>query len=249
MVKKRFAALGLVFALLATSVFGHCYNPDVVYAEEVTEETQAQARATAMGALDFLNLCEPENLINVTTSEEQAAEMMAVIDEVTKGLEGDYAKAEAIYKWVATNITYESDASVNISAAPYDVFKDRYAVCGGFSNLIKEMMNLAGIPAAAVVGYYTSFPHQWNAVYVGGEWVYADATATTDDYFAESGDFTDHRINEVKDVIWEYGDLQLGYYNGLAVTAASGSVVEIPDSYEGYPITSFSYSLFFNLLF
>ena len=244
MVKKRFAALGLVFALLATSVFGHCYNPDVVYAEEVTEETQAQARATAMGALDFLNLCEPENLINVTTSEEQAAEMMAVIDEVTKGLEGDYAKAEAIYKWVATNITYESDASVNISAAPYDVFKDRYAVCGGFSNLIKEMMNLAGIPAAAVVGYYTSFPHQWNAVYVGGEWVYADATATTDDYFAESGDFTDHRINEVKDVIWEYGDLQLGYYNGLAVTAASGKVVEIPDSYKGYPITSFSYTLF-----
>ena len=172
---KRFATLGLGFALLVTSVFGHCYNLDVVYAAEVTEETQA--RAVAMGALDFLSLCDPQDLINITTSEEEAAEMMNVISEVTNGLEGDYDRAVAIYNWVAENVKYESDPNVNISAKPYDVFKDRYAVCGGFSNLIKEMMSLAGIPAAAVVGYYTSFPHQWNAVYVDGKWVHVDATA------------------------------------------------------------------------
>ena len=37
MVKKRLAILGLVFALTGTTVFGHCYNPSVVYAEEGTE--------------------------------------------------------------------------------------------------------------------------------------------------------------------------------------------------------------------
>ena len=240
MVKKRLAALGLVFALLATSVFGHLHTPDVVYAEEVMEETQA--RTVAMGDLEFLSLCDPQDLINVTTSGTQAEEMMAVINEVTQGLEGDYDRAVAIYDWVAENVEYESDPNVNISAAPYDVFTSRYAVCGGFSNLLKEMLNLAGIPAAAVVGYYTSFPHQWNAVYVDGEWVYADATAQG--YFNEASMPTTHRGNEVKDVTWSYGDLQLGYYHGLAVTAASGSVVEIPDSYMEYPITSFSYSLF-----
>ena len=37
MAKKRLAILGLVFALTGTTVFGHCYNPSVVYAEEGTE--------------------------------------------------------------------------------------------------------------------------------------------------------------------------------------------------------------------
>ena len=241
MVKKRLAALGLVFALLATSVFGHLYTPDVVYAEEVMEETQA--RAAAMEALEFLNLCEPNDLINVTTSEEQAAEMMTVINEVTNGMEGDYDRAEAIYNWVADNITYESDASVNISAEPYDVFTNKQAVCGGFSNLVKEMMNLAGIPAAAVVGYlYNGLPHQWNMVYVDGQWVYADATGKG--FFNEANMPNTHIVKEIKDVTWTDGDLQLGFYHGLAVTGAKVSEVEIPDSYKGYPITSLSYSLF-----
>ena len=37
MVKKRLAILGLAFALTGTTVFGHCYNPSVVYADEGTE--------------------------------------------------------------------------------------------------------------------------------------------------------------------------------------------------------------------
>ena len=196
-----------------------------------------------MGDLEFLALCDPADLINVTTSGTQAAEMLAVIGEVTKGLEGDYKRAEAIYNWVAENVRYESNPYVDISANPYDVFKDKQAVCGGFSNLIKEMMNLAGIPAAAVVGYlYDYLPHQWNAVCIDGQWVYADATAKG--YFNEANMPNTHKIKEIKDVTWYCDDLQLGYYHGLAVMAASGSNVEIPDSYMGYPITSLSYTLF-----
>lgn len=241
MLKKRLGMLGLVFVLTGTSVFGNCCTTGVVYAEEVMDESKN--RAAIMGALEFLNLCNSADFINITTSGTQAAEMMAVISEVTQGLEKDYERAEAIYNWVADNITYESNPYVDISAEPYDVFTNKLAVCGGFSNLVKEMLNLAGIPAAAVVGYlYGYLPHQWNMVYADGQWVYADATGKG--YFNEVNMPSTHDVKEIKDVTLDYDDLQLGYYYGLAVMSASSTKVEIPDSYKGYPITSISYTLF-----
>ena len=192
----------------------------------------------------FLNLCDPQTLIDVTVTEEQAAEMLSVIEEVTKGKEKEYDKARAIFDWVAANVEYCSD-HVSISSEPYQVFSQKRAVCGGFSNLIKEMMNLVGIPAAALVGYYGDVgAHQWSAVYVEGKWVYADGTAQG--FFDHPSITITHHAKEVTDAILVKDDVQLGYFYGLAVVGTDSSNVKIPDEYEGYPITSISYELFSN---
>ena len=195
----------------------------------------------------FLNLCDPQSLINITVTEEQAAEMRAKIAEITEGKEKEYDKAKAIFDWVANNVIYITSHE-SISAEPYQVFKEKRSVCGGFSNLIKEMMNLAGIPAAALSGYYgdiaANLAHQWSAVYVEGKWVYADGTAKG--YFDHPSILNTHHAKEVADAVLEKDDVQLGYYHGLAIVGADSSKVVIPEDYQGHPVTSISYKLFSN---
>ncbi|MBR5579616.1 MAG: InlB B-repeat-containing protein, partial [Lachnospiraceae bacterium] len=162
-------------------------------------------------------------------------------------IEKPYDKAKAIYDWIAAEIDYINDQNVDISAKPYDVFKDEKGVCGGFSNLMREMMRLAGIPAVAIAGNYQgNLPHQWNAVYAGDKWVYADGTATGNNLFdVESLDNTHHAL-EILDVTIDLDTLKLGYYGGLAVVGTTGSKVSIPEKYQEYPITALSYRLFGN---
>ena len=243
MKKKRMGIMCLALVLSGSNFYSSSGQFYQVYANEVNTQTQI----TQMGAMDFLKLCDPSTLIDVTVTEEQAAEMMKVINEVTKGVTKEYDKAKAIYTWVSENIVYTADQSISIASEPYQVFKQKRAVCGGFSNLIKEMLNLAGIPAVALIGYYggnlsIGVAHQWNAVYVDGEWVYADGTAKG--FFDHDSIPTTHQVKQIMDATITAGDLELGFFSGLAVIGCSSTSVHIPDKYEGYPITSISYSLF-----
>ena len=198
-------------------------------------------------ALRFLDLCDEQSLINVTVTGNEKAEMQAVVDQVTAGKTTDVERARAIYTWVTEHVTYMHEGE--ISSDPYKVFDSGKAVCGGYSNLLKEMLALADIPAVALIGFYGNSPeaggaHQWNAVYVGGKWVVADAVEAG--YFDNPSMANSHHVREIKDVtlLMEEEGLEIGYYNGMAVVGCTGTSVNIPDEYEGYPITSISYTLF-----
>ncbi len=235
----------LCFALLlaGSSFYGNAFPAVPAYASEVSDRTEN------VSVMEFLNLCDPESLIYTTVTPAQADEMRTVINDITKDAKGDYEKAKAIYDWVAGAISYTTNTSIQISSEPYQVFKQRQAVCGGFSNLIREMMSLADIPAVALVGYYHGYQnlglaHQWSAVYVDNKWVYADATSKN--YFDTAVFATTHEPRVVMDASLRYNDLTLGYYHGLAVTGCDGPSVQIPDTYMGLPITSLSNTLFGN---
>ena len=191
----------------------------------------------------FLGLCSNESLLEVTAVGMEKEEMYQKVNELTKEIEKPYDKAKAIYDWVAREIEYINDQNVNISADAYDVFNNKKGVCGGFSNLLREMLRLAGIPAVAISGnYQKGLPHQWNAVYVDERWVYADATGPGH-FDVPSLDNTHHAL-EILDVTIDLDNLKLGYYGGLAVVGTTGSKVSIPEKHEEYPITALSYRLF-----
>lgn len=225
---------------------------------ELTIDTQAQEsiqRAVKETAdLKFLTYCDVEELKAITVTESQAAEMLQLVNELTAGAKTDYEKAKNIFNWIYKNIAYESNPYVQISAEAYDVFVNKYGVCGGFSNLYNELLHLAGIPSVAVTGYYNAYghdngydiynmAHQWNAVYADGKWFYADTTGAG---FDEANIWNTHRVLEIYDAVLEENGLLIGYYNGTAVigTREKMKVVNIPDNYEDMKITAISYQLF-----
>lgn len=222
-----------------------------VQAQEIQPE-QYTVKETA--DLKFLTYCDLDDLTAITVTEKQAAEMQSVVDDLTAGAKTDYEKAENIFNWICNNITYESNPYVQISAAPYDVFVNKYGVCGGFSNLYNELLHLAGIPSVAVTGHYNPYghdtgyddynmAHQWNTVYADGKWFYADATGAG---FNDANIWNTHRVLEVYGAVLKKDGLLIGYYNGTAVvgTQESMKVVNIPDTYEDMKITAISYQLF-----
>ena len=225
---------------------------------ELALHVQAQESIQRVGQetadLNFLTYCDLDELKSITVTESQAAELLQVVNEETAGIKSDYDKAGYLYNWMIQNIKYESNPYVQISAEAYDVFVNKYGVCGGFSNLYNELLHLAGIPSVAVIGYYNTYghgngyddynmAHQWNAVYADGRWYYVDTTGAGYDAPAI---WNTHKVTEVYDAILEKDGLLIGYYYGTAVigTKEPMKTVTIPDTYEDMMITAISYKLF-----
>lgn len=108
----------------------------------------------------------------------KAREVLArIVDETMT----DAEKAEAIFKWLVMNVTYDNAALAYESvadAAKYDafylegVFDNGRAVCDGISKAMTLLCRLEGIPCVRAAGGN----HAWNKVYVEEKWYIVDAT-------------------------------------------------------------------------
>ena len=94
-------------------------------------------------ALDFISLLKPEDFktwdqsLGVMT-EKEAEEIKTFLETtVIKDEKDDYQKAKKIYEWITKNIKYAT-CHQNIGLRPYDVFKYKVAVCGGFQICTKQ---------------------------------------------------------------------------------------------------------------
>lgn len=111
---------------------------------------------------------------------DQLEAIYAKTEELTAGSSTDSDKVKAIHDWMCTAIEYASDTSgydgypCSDLANPFTVFKEKKAVCYGFSNLTELMLQHVGVPCVVVRGNYSS--HVWNAVFVDGKWVFTDNT-------------------------------------------------------------------------
>lgn len=100
-------------------------------------------------------------------------------------------KVRAIYRWITTNIEYDIvayRARQQSDLKPEDILRDRKCVCGGYANLFKSMVELAGMEAEFITGYSKGYNYQigkvfddnnmhaWNAVKLDGRWNLLDAT-------------------------------------------------------------------------
>ena len=115
---------------------------------------------------------------------------------ITEGSQTDYDKVRAIHDWVADNIYYDKDyiedreKGTNLISS--DVLENKNAVCGGYSNLTKDLINAVGIPCKQVPGFVLDPSegqqwgdqdirrregnHIWNEAYVDGHWMMIDTT-------------------------------------------------------------------------
>jgi hypothetical protein len=102
----------------------------------------------------------------------------------------DIEKVRVLFTWVATHVYYDVDAfnSGNLPDYPAErVLLTKKAVCDGYSNLLKELCDAAGLESEKIIGYakgygykigekFSETDHAWNAVKIDNQWKLFDAT-------------------------------------------------------------------------
>lgn len=111
---------------------------------------------------------------------------------LVKPAKDDTEKVRAFYVWISENIAYDVDMFFS-SIIPTeeitgnDVLRTRKGVCQGYSQLFKEMCDLAEIQCFIIPGYskgygwkptrkFESSDHAWNIVLIDNKWKLIDAT-------------------------------------------------------------------------
>lgn len=116
-----------------------------------------------------------------------------VFDSIIKDGMSEYDKAKAIHDWIVNNCYYDFNLDYGFeSFTPYGIFKNRYAVCDGYTYGFRHLAIWAGLECER----YTAGNHSWNRVKVDGEWYNVDCTYSdnegmfflkSDAYFVEMG--------------------------------------------------------------
>lgn len=169
--------------LLVGEFWGVVDAPNLKELNNIPSTDYAQALQTHLDLI--AGLADPSRYLAT-----QSDTITAKAQEITSGLSGDYAKAQAIFQWMTKNITYDYEFFSEQKDSTYlkaeDVLKYRLTVCEGFSALTQALLQSVGIPAVYVSGwvgeaesYWTAFwkdLHAWNMAYVDGRWIIIDST-------------------------------------------------------------------------
>lgn len=130
-------------------------------------------------------------------------EIRVLSNAVCDGETDDYEKVRKLAYWAAENIYYNDVAAhTSVTAETISletVLETRTATCAGYSNLFSALCNAQDIYCINMRGgthvvmdtdeYLLSVPmnHEWNAVMLGGEWVFADVTWLSNNLYDEEG--------------------------------------------------------------
>lgn len=176
--------LGYILLLSITSYSTYAQNisQGQLYAEPTENVIDIELNSSLA---NFWN--KVDDIVCTTNSENFSSyENLAIY--LTKQFNEESSKIRSIYSWIAHNISYDrisvADPSNKNSQHAENVWKNRTAVCEGFSNLFNEMCSSAGIESRIVKGYVKNFTdndlrfpnHAWNGVKINGKWKLLDVT-------------------------------------------------------------------------
>jgi transglutaminase/protease-like cytokinesis protein 3 len=127
-----------------------------------------------------VRLVPKESMEQVFVDPETA--LSGVVSSLTKGVSDQFLKAKILHDWICDNIAYDAEMYLRgrITAQDYvSVLKKKKAVCSGYTNVMNQMCELAGIESIGINGYSKGFgytgkigkdtDHAWNAVHIGNK--------------------------------------------------------------------------------
>jgi transglutaminase-like putative cysteine protease len=126
---------------------------------------------------------------------EISEEVRALAEEITKGKNTDYKKAEAICEWVSEHIFYDWDhfgGKVKSLQDADTVLRTRKGVCSGYAELTKALMLSCGIECHTE----QSDSHEWNVAYIDGKVVFIDNTWECDGLTYRDGKYRENEYTE-----------------------------------------------------
>jgi hypothetical protein len=129
-----------------------------------------------------------------TFSTDKSLPLDKLTKELTKPFSKDIEKVRAIFYWIADNIEYDylsfkNNTITSIHVEPESVYKERKAVCEGYSNLFKSMLDFCSIESEVIFGYarndietisLNESNHAWNSVKINNKWYLFDVTWARD---------------------------------------------------------------------
>ena len=129
----------------------------------------------------------PPNGFTVEECISALAETQSLADDLIPQLITDnmttMERAQAIYAYITANVEYDQLYYSDFSSMPYasqtalGALRDGTAICGGYSNALKLLFEMAGIECYNVTGSYFSENHMWNIANIDGQWLWFDATS------------------------------------------------------------------------
>lgn len=106
------------------------------------------------------------------------AEAKRVANQIIKPGMSDYQKAEAIFNYLSNNVATQGNQSTeayqtNFGNEAYAALVLKIAACSGFCKAVTLLCNEAGLRSQHI--NQNEWTHQWNLVYINGEWIVLDA--------------------------------------------------------------------------
>ena len=103
-------------------------------------------------------------------------------DNIVKRLNGiDYNKIMHAHDWIINNLQYEQNINNNNVYNLYGALIEKSAVCEGYAEALKYILDEVNIPCVLVSGTATNSEgkterHEWNYVQLYGKWYAIDST-------------------------------------------------------------------------
>lgn len=200
------------------------------------------AGTSAQAVLNLLTKAGPDvarELGSFNITDEQYAEIKAFTDELVADCKTELKVYNTIFKWVVGNIRYEFGNN-----DPYAVFKQGYAICQGYANLMNVMLHSQGIPVLNVNGMLVSVGgHAWNYAYVDKKWLVVDATNNGSFSMLNPSSYShldpmslDADLFEDEQFVFNFSERRLN----LRRVKSSEEALVVPFSAGGFRVTSFN---------
>ncbi|MBE6292059.1 MAG: hypothetical protein E7091_06570 [Bacteroidales bacterium] len=197
-----------------------------------SENLKAIFEATGPGIITSLGE------MNIT--EEQYKELKEFTDKLVANNNTQMEKYRTIFRWVSTNLTFNDFSNpdwYHMGNDPYEVFKNRVAVCQGYSNLLTVMCFSQGIPTVVVNGFldtgYYELGHAWVYTCPDNTWIVSDPT--------NKGSYEMKNTSTYKHLRPMQADVEL-YWDGSIVYNYANYSINIKEIHTGSASLSIPYS-------
>lgn len=164
---------------------------------------------------------------------------------LTEGISGDKEKFDAIFTWVASNISYNhrlfNSGKSNSSASRIKrTLRTRRGICTDYAELMDTLCELSGLECTTITGYTKEIifdvndslffdNHAWNAVRLDGYWYLFDATWSSGQTFYDYTKCGKRRIKWIKKL-----------YSKAELVTVSMTTKKKGDKFCGIPTTKTS---------
>ncbi|MDO6829939.1 leucine-rich repeat protein [Mesomycoplasma ovipneumoniae] len=180
-------------------------------------------------AKSFMNLIDPKDVRNFEYQGYNEQNRKKVADFTKKLIyeskpKTDEEKIKIIFDWIVKNVKYAWNLSRIPAVEPSAVLEELYAVCGGYSNLYKAMLDSIGIKNSIVIGWSKFGPHQWNLVFDTKTKEFFHSDPTWGQFRRNDAEFAkDHKTFKILDSFYSENGQTYEYNLGVSLVSAKTS--------------------------
>ncbi len=129
-------------------------------------QSQSTGRVYLTSVMLSLNGSDPDDKISAYD-----AKISQIVENAKKAGSSKMDIVQYLCRWLDTNVDYS--LFYQYTNSPYVAIMLGKGVCGSYANALKDMCELAGIPAIVPVNQY-ELNHAWNEIYIDGKWYTVD---------------------------------------------------------------------------